>query len=40
MLTCVLAAIAAAKGDAVVAEAVLELSPEGADSYLQWLAGQ
>ncbi len=37
MLSCVLAAIAVAKGDANVAAAALELSPEGATSYLQWL---
>jgi hypothetical protein len=40
MVACVLAAIAAAKGDPAVAEAALELSPDGAASYLQWLADQ
>ena len=40
MVACVLAAIAAVKGDAAVAEAALELSPNGAASYLQWLADQ
>ncbi len=40
MVACVLAAIAVAKGDVSVAEAALELSPEGAASYLQWLADQ
>jgi hypothetical protein len=40
MVACVLAAIAAVKGDAAVAEAALELSPDGAASYLQWLADQ
>jgi hypothetical protein len=40
MLSCVLAAVAVAKGDSHVAEAVLELSPESAASYLQWLSGQ
>lgn len=38
MVACVLAAIAVVKGDASVAEAALELSPDGASSYLQWLA--
>lgn len=40
MVACVLAAIAAVKGDISVAEAALELSPEGAASYLRWLADQ
>lgn len=40
MLACVLAAIAVAKGEPVVAEAALDLSPEGAASYLDWLADQ
>ena len=40
MVACVLAAIAAVKGDISVAEAALELSPDGAASYLQWLADQ
>ena len=39
-LACALAAIAAAKGDGKVAEAALELSPEGADGFLQWLSEQ
>lgn len=38
MVACVLAAIAVVKGNATVAEAALELSPDGAASYLQWLA--
>lgn len=36
LLSCALAAIAAAKGSASVAEAVLELSPEVADEFLEW----
>jgi hypothetical protein len=36
-LTCALAAIAAAKGAASVAEAVLELTPEVAEQFLEWL---
>lgn len=40
MLSCVLAAIAATKGDPNVAEAALELSPDGAAAYLHWLADQ
>ena len=40
MVACVLAAIAAVKGNVSVAEAALELSPDGAASYLQWLADQ
>jgi hypothetical protein len=40
MLACVLAAIAVTKGNVVVAEAALELSTQGAASYLQWLADQ
>ncbi|RNF84946.1 hypothetical protein [Montanilutibacter psychrotolerans] len=40
MVACVLAAIAAVKGDATVAEAALALSPDGAASYLGWLADQ
>lgn len=40
MVACVLAAIAIVKGNVSVAEAALELSPEGAASYLQWLADQ
>ncbi len=37
LLSCALAAIAAAKGSASVAEAVFELSPEVADEFLEWL---
>jgi hypothetical protein len=37
LLSCALAAIAAAKGPASVAEAVLELSPEVASQFLEWL---
>lgn len=37
LLSCALAAIAAAKGSASVAEAVLELSPKVADEFLEWL---
>lgn len=40
MLACVLAAIAAAKGGADMAEAVQELTPERAEAYLDWLADQ
>jgi hypothetical protein len=40
MVASVLSAIAAAKGDPTVAEAALELSPDGAASYLQWLTDQ
>ena len=40
MLRCVLGAIAAAKGDATVAEAALEMSPEGAAAYMQWVLDQ
>jgi hypothetical protein len=36
LLVCALAAIAAAKGQAVVAEAVLELTPEVAQEFLDW----
>jgi len=36
LLSCALAAIAAAKGYPSVAEAVLELSPELADQFLEW----
>jgi len=39
-LACALASIAAAKGDGKVAEAALELSPEGAGAFLQWLSEQ
>ncbi|WP_382304483.1 hypothetical protein [Herbiconiux sp. UC225_62] len=35
-LTCALAAIAAAKGDAEMAEAVLELSEDGPAAFLEW----
>lgn len=37
MLSCALAAIAAAKGSPSVAAAVLELNPEVADDFLEWL---
>ena len=37
---CALAAVAAAKGDARVAEALLELTPEVAESFLEWFAAQ
>ena len=40
MVACVLSAIAVVKGDPKVAEAALELSPDGTASYLQWLADQ
>jgi len=40
MLQSALAAIAAVKGDAAVAEAGLELSPEVATSFLSWLEGR
>jgi hypothetical protein len=40
LLSCALAAIAAAKGSASVAEAVLELRPEVADQFLEWLHDQ
>jgi len=36
LLSCALAAIAAAKGSASVAEAVLELSPDVAGQFLEW----
>jgi hypothetical protein len=35
-LCCVLAAVAAAKGQPAVAEAALELSPEVADEFMEW----
>ena len=35
-LSCTLAAIAAAKGQPVIAEAALELTPEGAQEFLEW----
>lgn len=37
---CALAAIAAAKGNARVAEAVLELTPEVAETFLEWFYAQ
>ena len=40
MVASVLAAIAAAKGDVKVAEAALELSPDVAATFLDWLADQ
>jgi hypothetical protein len=39
-LACALSAIAAAKGSSKVAEAVMELTPESAGEYLQWLSEQ
>jgi len=36
MVRIALAALAAVKGDAVVAEAALELSPDVAASFLEW----
>ena len=36
LLACVLAAVAAAKGDAEMAEAVLELAEDGPAAYLEW----
>lgn len=39
-LACALSAIAAAKGSAKVAEAAMELTPESAGEYLQWLSEQ
>ena len=40
MVASVLAAIAAAKGNVKVAEAALELSPDVAATFLEWLADQ
>jgi hypothetical protein len=40
LLACALSAIAAAKGSAKVAEAAMELSPDGAETFLQWLSEQ
>lgn len=40
LLSCALAAIAAAKGATSIAEAVLELSPEVAGQFLKWLHGR
>jgi hypothetical protein len=37
-LTCALAAVAAAKGQAVVAEAVLELTPDVAGEFMEWFS--
>lgn len=37
---CALAAVAAAKGNAKVAEAVLELTPEVAETFLEWFPTQ
>ena|SRR5688572_9401271 len=39
-MACALSAIAAAKGSAKVAEAAMELTPETADHFLQWLSEQ
>ena len=36
LLPCVLSAIAASKGQVLIAEAVMELSPEVAGEFLQW----
>jgi hypothetical protein len=36
LLVCMLAAVAAAKGQPVVAEAVLELTPEVAQEFMEW----
>ncbi|MGZ4981228.1 MAG: hypothetical protein ACXWE4_07895 [Methylobacter sp.] len=35
-LPCALSAIAAAKGQTAVAEAVLELTPEVAEEFMEW----
>lgn len=40
LLACTLAAIAAAKGQPAIAEAVLELSPEVAQEFLEWFSAQ
>jgi hypothetical protein len=37
-LSCALSAIAASKGQAAIAEAILELSPEVAEEFLQWFS--
>jgi hypothetical protein len=39
-LACVLAAVAAAKGDAEMAEAILELAEDGPAAYLEWRYSQ
>jgi len=39
-LACALSAIAAAKGNTKVAEAVMELTPQNAGEFLQWLSKQ
>ena len=40
MLPCAMAAIAAAKGEARVAEAALELTPDMASSFMEWVVQQ
>ena len=40
LLVCVLAAIAAGKGDAEMAEAILELAEDGPAAYLEWRYSQ
>ncbi len=39
-LACAMAALAAAKGHAVIAEAALELNPDDAEKFLKWLRDQ
>jgi hypothetical protein len=39
-MACALSAIAAAKGSITVAEAAMELTPETAGDFLQWLSEQ
>ncbi|SFI02746.1 hypothetical protein SAMN04515618_10871 [Collimonas sp. OK307] len=39
-LSCALSAIAASKGQHIVAEALLELSPETAGEFMQWFYGR
>lgn len=39
-LSCTLSAIAASKGQYIVAEALLELSPETAGEFMQWFYGR
>jgi hypothetical protein len=39
-LSCCMAALAVAKGQPAVAEAVLELTPQLAEKYLAWLSAQ
>jgi hypothetical protein len=40
LLSCALSAIAAAKNEPAVAEAVLELSPETAKEFMEWLTNR